>query len=191
MEPMVDRKLLNLLGMKILVSLTAVLAISAGVSSCSKVDIHNPPVVQARDPAPADSTLHDRATPGIAITAAVPTTPAVQQAPRIQSPHGRVVEIDRLLSLPLTGTQADADQRITLRAERDALTGGMHRTVVAQQTAPQRHEPVRNPQQIVVAGDSRQHDLPRLEQMTPGERKRYLEAVRAHNTQTVIVDRRY
>ena len=28
-----------------------------------------------------------------------------------------------LLSAPLTGTKADADQRVTLRAERDVLTG--------------------------------------------------------------------
>jgi hypothetical protein len=53
-------------------------------------------------------------------TPADSTTPLVQQQ---QQAANRIVEIDRLLSAPVTGDPADADRRIALRAERAALTG--------------------------------------------------------------------
>ena len=45
---------------------------------------------------------------------------ATIQAPA-QSQTDRIVEIDRMLSAPLTGSPADADRRSALRAERNAL----------------------------------------------------------------------
>lgn len=109
----------------------------------------------------------------------------VQQSP--QSSTDRIVEIDRLLSAPLTGTQQDADMRATLRAERDALTG---RSRVTRQNVapvmPVHSQPAGN-QHIVVAPDARNTNLNYLEQMTPTERKRHLEEIRALRTRTVVV----
>jgi hypothetical protein len=107
----------------------------------------------------------------------------------VKSATDRIVEIDRLLSAPLTGTQQDADMRATLRAERDALTG--HSRVARQNVAPvmpTHHEPAAN-QHIVVAQDAQNTNLNYLEQMTPTERKHHLEEIRALNTRshTVIV----
>jgi hypothetical protein len=130
---------------------------SLAICGCSKVDIQNPPLV----------------------------TDAVQQP--LKSNTDRIVEIDRLLSLPLTGTQQDADMRATLRAERDALTG--HSRVARQNVAPVSptyHQPPSN-QHIVVAQDAQNRNLNYLEQMTPSERKRHLEEIRAVNTRTHTV----
>jgi len=105
----------------------------------------------------------------------------------VKSSTDRIVEIDRLLSAPLTGTQQDADMRATLRAERDALTG--HSRVARQNVAPvlpTYHEPAAN-QHIVVAQDAQNSNLNYLEQMTPSERKRHLEEIRAVNTRTHTV----
>src|ERR1043166_4689069 len=77
------------------------------ICSCSKVDIQNPPLMTQ-------------------------DVPVMQEAPK--SPTDRIVEIDRLLSAPLTGTQQDADMRAPLRADRDALTG--HSRVARQNVAP-------------------------------------------------------
>jgi hypothetical protein len=131
------------------------------ICGCSKVDIQNPPLMTQNVPVP------------------------VQQSP--QSSTDRIVEIDRLLSAPLTGTKQDADQRATLRAERDALTGQsrMVRQNVAQ-VAPPTRERAGN-QQIVVAPDARNTNLNYLEQMTPTERKHHLEEIRALNTRTHTV----
>jgi hypothetical protein len=130
------------------------------ICSCSKVDIQNPPLMTQ-------------------------DVPVMQEAPK--SPTDRIVEIDRLLSAPLTGTQQDADMRATLRAERDALTG--HSRVARQNVAPvlpTYHEPAAN-QHIVVAQDAQNRNLNYLEQMTPSERKRHLEEIRAVNTRTHTV----
>ena len=109
----------------------------------------------------------------------------MQEAPK--SSTDRIVEIDRLLSAPLTGTQQDADMRATLRAERDALTGRSR--VATQRTtyvAPPVHQTTNN-QPIVVAPDARNTNLNYLEQMTPTERKHHLEEIRAINTRTHTV----
>jgi hypothetical protein len=138
------------------------LLISAlAICGCSKVDVQNPPLITQNVPVP------------------------VQQSP--QSSTDRIVEIDRLLSAPLTGTQQDADQRATLRAERDALTGQsrMVRQNVAQVALPTRERA--GNQQIVVAPDARNTNLNYLEQMTPTERKHHLEEIRALRTRTVVV----
>jgi hypothetical protein len=131
---------------------------SLAICSCSKVDINNPPLDNSE---------------------------AVQQP--VKSSTDRIVEIDRLLSAPLTGTQQDADMRATLRAERDALTG--HSRVARQNVAPvlpTYHEPAAN-QHIVVAQDAQNRNLNYLEQMTPTERKHHLEEIRALNTRTHTV----
>src|ERR1700680_4674010 len=83
-------------------SLLSALALSA----CSKVDVQ---------PAANNVTL----SPVIS----APSAPYAQQQSSQSAGQDRLVEIDRLLSAPLTGSKADADQRVTLRAERDVLTG--------------------------------------------------------------------
>ncbi|MFZ1218602.1 MAG: hypothetical protein WAO00_04875 [Chthoniobacterales bacterium] len=128
------------------------------LGACSKVEIQNPPLMTQEVPVPVQ-----------------------------QSSTDRIVEIDRLLSAPLTGTQQDADMRATLRAERDALTG--HSRVTRQNVAPvlpTYREPAGN-QHIVVAQDAQNRNLNYLEQMTPSERKRHLEEIRALNTRTHTV----
>ena len=135
---------------------------SLAICGCSKVDIQNPPLMAQEMPDPS------------------------QHQP-VKSSTDRIVEIDRLLSAPLTGTQQDADMRATLRAERDALTG--HSRVVRQNVAPVMptyHAPAAN-QHIVVAQDAQNRNLNYLEQMTPSERKRHLEEIRAINTRTHTV----
>ena len=47
----------------------------------------------------------------------------VQNAPGPQNTIDRIVEIDRLLAAPLTGTPEDSDRRAVLRAERATLAG--------------------------------------------------------------------
>ena len=112
----------------------------------------------------------------------------------------RVVEIDRLLSAPLTGTPEDSDRRASLRAERVGLTGVADPAqLMRSQPAVARvaNEPPRNTS-IVVAHDSRgnhePHRLSGVEAMTPSERKRYYEELRLRNTRVVVpvvVDGRY
>jgi hypothetical protein len=128
------------------------------ICGCSKVDIQNPPLMTQDVSVPVQ-----------------------------QSSTDRIVEIDRLLSVPLTGTQQDADLRATLRAERDALTG--HSRMARQNVipvVPPSHQATGN-QHIVVAQDARNTDLNYLEQMTPTERKHHLEEIRALRTRTVVV----
>ena len=115
---------------------------SLAICGCSKVEIQNPPLLTQDIPQPVQ-----------------------QQVPK--SSTDRIVEIDRLLSAPLSGTQQDADMRATLRAERDALTG--HSRIARQNVSPvlpMHHEPAGN-QHIVVAPDAQNRNLNYLEQMTP------------------------
>ena len=87
-------------------------------SSCSKTDQTTsrdvqpvallaaatiPPTNHAPDPAPVTALV------------AAPNRPTAAE---------RLVEIDRLLARPLTGTPESADERTLLRAERAALIGG-------------------------------------------------------------------
>ena len=123
----------------------------------------------------------------------------------------RVVEIDRLLALPLTGTPEESDRRTALRAERAALVAsgqvpyelrnsmlGTHNVnpavnnTVTQRSAngnvvnyaaqTHRTEP------ITVAPNSQSTNLSFIEQMTPAERERYYKTIKVHNTQRVEVD---
>lgn len=113
-------------------------------------------------------------------------------APASQSAAQRIVEIDRLLSAPLTGEPGDADQRVTLRAERAALANPYAQTVARNQSASI-HERASAPRQnnnIVIAHDSQGnhdgHRLSNLEAMTPAERERYYRELRIKNPRVVV-----
>lgn len=128
------------------------------------------------------------------------------------SPADRLVEIDRLLAAPLTGRPEESDQRVLLRAEREALvTSGQ----VAFQRAPRSSAissqnpqsnnggttlvsangdvinyapPVPQNNRIVGAPNSQASNLPFLEQMTPTEREHYYKQLRLENRGRVQVD---
>src|ERR1043166_1744408 len=121
----------------------------------------------------------------------------------------RVVEIDRLLALPLTGTPEESDRRTALRAERAALVASgqvpyeLRGPLVATRNPA---VPVNNAQRsangnvvnyaqpqthaapIVVAPNSQSSNLSYLEQMTPTEREHYYKNLKLQNTQRVEVD---
>jgi hypothetical protein len=124
-----------------------------------------------------------------------------------QQAANRIVEIDRLLSAPVTGDPADADRRIALRAERAALTGNPNPAVFAGPRVVAATPPATNSVQlpngdvvnyagsqassgsrgIVVAPNSQTRSLSFLEQMTPSERERYYRDLRLRNTQTIDI----
>jgi hypothetical protein len=126
----------------------------------------------------------------------------------------RVVEIDRLLALPLTGTSEESDRRTALRAERAALVASgqvpyelrgplvaSHNAAVpANNTVTQRSangnvvnyaQPQTHTAPLTVAPNSQSTNLSYLEQMTPAERERYYKTIRLQNTQRVEVDVRH
>jgi hypothetical protein len=125
---------------------------------------------------------------------------------RRQSPADRVVEIDRLLAVPLTGRPEESDRRAALRAEREALVASGQvpyqlarpRTVsappnntvtrVADGNVVNYAAPATRTAPITVAPNSQSTNLSFLEQMTPTERERYYKTIRLHNTQRVEVD---
>jgi hypothetical protein len=112
--------------------------------------------------------------------------------PAPQSAAQRIVEIDRLLSAPLTGQPGDADQRVTLRAERAALANPYAQPVARTQLAPllERVSGSRQNNNIVVARDSQGNHEPNrlstLEAMTPTERERYYRELRIKNPRPVV-----
>jgi hypothetical protein len=147
---------------------TVLLLAALALSACSKVDVQ---------PSSNNFTL----SPGI-------SAPYAQQQ-SWQSRQDRLIEIDRLLSAPLTGSKADADQRVTLRAERDVLTGRAH-MIAGRNPEPVVASRINGPQQVpqvVVARDSRAENgnLSFLEQMTPTERERYFKSRRIENPNPV------
>lgn len=103
----------------------------------------------------------------------------------------RIVEIDRLLSAPLTGRADDSDRRATLRAERAALVGGSYARAV-DQSVVRRDQPAASRQNtnIVVArdsqGDHNPHHMSALEAMTPTERKHYYRELRILNPNPIV-----
>jgi hypothetical protein len=126
-----------------------------------------------------------------------------------QSAADRVVEIDRLLAVPLTGRPEESDRRAALRAEREALVASGQ--VPYQLTSQARNRSVSTPpnntvtriadgnivhyaapttrtEPITVAPNSQSTNLSFLEQMTPAERERYYKAIRLQNTQRLEVD---
>lgn len=106
----------------------------------------------------------------------------------------RIVEIDRALSVPLTGTPEDADRRATLRAERAALTGGSHAPLprVAAGAPAYRDQLQTRNTAIVVAHDSHGDHQPgrmsKLEAMTPTERQRYYHELAVKNGAVLYVN---
>jgi hypothetical protein len=120
----------------------------------------------------------------------------------------RLVEIDRLLALPLTGKSEESDRRMALRAEREALiTSGQvpyrmspqspnrvatppNNTVTRTANGNVVHyaAPVTRTEPIMVAPNSQATNLSFLEQMTPTEREHYYKTIKLQNTQRVEVD---
>ncbi len=104
-----------------------------------------------------------------------------------QSTAQRIVEIDRLLSTPLTGQPGDSDRRASLRAERAALANPYGQTVATTHSAPIYQQPVipRQNNNVVVAPNSQANRLSSLEAMTPTERERYYRELRIKNPRPV------
>jgi hypothetical protein len=170
------------------------LLIAAGCSK-SEVQVMSPPSSQPPQPIPPTISAQN-----------------LKADPKTVSPADRLVEIDRLLAAPLTGRPEESDQRVLLRAEREALvTSGQ----VAAQRAPRssailsQNPPSNNggttvvsangdvinyapppPQnnRIIGAPNSQASDLPFLEQMTPTEREHYFKYLRLENRGRVQVD---
>lgn len=121
----------------------------------------------------------------------------------------RVVEIDRLLAVPLTGTPEESDRRAALRAEREALVAsGQVPYQLASQNRPRNVPmppnntvtrttngnvvhyvaPTTRTEPITVAPNSQATNLSFIEQMTPTEREHYYKTIKTHNTQRLEVD---
>ncbi len=137
------------------------------------------------------------------------TVATIQSA--AQSQTNRIVEINRMLSAPLTGSPEDADRRSALRAERNALMASGNHSMQTdhagqQATGSQSGQPgneIASPDvvnyappppsnsQIVVAADSQGESgyLPFLEGMTPSERLHYFQALRLQNSQNINITR--
>lgn len=153
---------------------------------CSKSD-----KATSRDAQPAPSLVAASLAPApapVATPMAMPNRPTAAE---------RIVEIDRVLARPLTGTPESADERTLLRAERAALIkSGQVPSQPGNQTPgqPVQSSPVPLPQgsttdapsgQIVVAQTS---SLPFLEQMTPSERDHYFQELWLQNGSFVDVN---
>jgi hypothetical protein len=158
----------------------------------------------------------------VQVTATAPPPPPLvtafsNVAPMQQRVAERLVEIDRLLAMPVTGKSEDSDRRSLLRAERAALVDSgqvsyrMHsqlatndnRTVqpnppLATVTKREANGDIVNyaPSttqngRTVVAPNSQTSNLSFLEQMTPTERARYYKAMSLQNTDRTRVDVHY
>lgn len=132
----------------------------------------------------------------------------IAQSDRRPSAADRVVEIDRLLAVPLTGRPEESDRRAALRAEREALVASgqvpyqlartrnvsapPNNTVtrIADGNVVHYAAPTTRTAPIIVAPNSPSANLSFLEQMTPSERERYYKTIRLQNTQRIEVDAR-
>jgi hypothetical protein len=156
---------------------------------CSKSDS-----ATSRDVKPASSvaaTIPAPAPASIATAIATPNPPTAAE---------RIVEIDRLLARPLTGTPESADERTLLRAERAALiSSGQFPSQSGSQapgdpvqsnTAPmEQHSATDAPGgQMVIASNSQASSLPFLEQLTPTERDHYFQELWLQNGSFVEVN---
>jgi len=143
------------------------------------------------------------------LAATVPAPAAIPVAPPThQTAAERMVEIDRLLATPLTGTPQQADERALLRAERAALISSGQVPYVFGNQAPDRSGPATMSQYaadgdsvdqthapadsqgggIVIAPNSQASSLPFLEQMTPSERDHYFEELWLQNSSVIDVN---
>ena len=129
--------------------------------------------------------------------AVVPVTAPAAATRRPTAPE-RLVEIDRLLARPLTGTPEQADERTLLRAERAALISSGQIPSQSGNQVPA-HPVESNPApmgqhsitdapsgQIVIATSS--SSLPFLEQMTPTERDHYFQELWLQNGSFIDVN---
>jgi hypothetical protein len=133
----------------------------------------------------------------------------IAQNDQRQTAVDRVIEIDRLLAMPLTGRPEESDRRVALRAEREALVAsgqvpyqlasqGRNRNVstppnntvtrIADGNVVHYAAPTTRTKPIIVAPISSSANLSFIEQMTPSERERYYKTIRLQNTQRVEVD---
>ena len=150
------------------ISAIGLAAILTQIAGCSKVDV---------------TLERPRQTESAPVLLAQDTS-----APASQSAAQRIVEIDRLLSAPLTGQPGDSDQRAILRAERAALADPYGQTVARIQS-PRIREQSSAPRQnnnVVIAPNSQDHNISSLEAMTPTERERYYRELRIKNPRPVV-----
>jgi hypothetical protein len=176
----------------------------AQITGCSKVRIELDK--------PRQTETGSAPSPTEVAPAALPSSP-ITSAPVRQGPAERIVEIDRLLSAPLTGTPEESDQRAVLRAERAALADSYPEAVVRNQSVGMRDQASRSQdvtvrqglnrdivnygpagppqsQNIIVAPDSQgdhdPHHMSALEAMTPTERARYFRYLRLTNPNPIV-----
>jgi hypothetical protein len=128
--------------------------------------------------------------------ARAPIAPA-SEAPKPPTAVERLVEIDRLLARPLTGTPESAAERNLLRAERAALvSSGQVRSQSASEapvqtnSAPMEQHSASDASahQMVIATNSQATSLPFLEQLTPTERDHYFQELWLQNGSFVEVN---
>lgn len=136
-----------------------------------------------------------------------PIVVATASEPR-KTAADRVVEIDQLLAVPLTGKPEESDRRAALRAERAALVASgqvpyhlanlnrpgnvpmpPNNTVTRATNGNVVHyvAPTTRTEPVTVAPNSQATSLSFIEQMTPTERERYYKTIKAQNTQSVEV----
>lgn len=148
----------------------------------------------------SDTTTSRDVEPASLVAASIPAPAPVPISTPIATPNRptaaeRLVEIDRLLARPLTGTPESADERTLLRAERVALISSGQVPPQSSDPAPAQSSPAPVVQhsstgapngQIVIATSS--SSLPFLEQMTPSEREHYFQELWLQNGSFVDVN---
>lgn len=168
------------------IRLTLLLCAIAFTFGCSKSDT---PVSREIEPASLiAATIPAPARAPIAPASATPKPPTAAE---------RLVEIDRLLARPLTGTPESADERELLRAERAALvsSGQVPSQSGSQAPVQLNSTPMEQPsaadasgRQMVIATNSQATSLPFLEQLTPTERDHYFQELFLQNGSFVEVN---
>lgn len=157
----------------------------------------------------SDKTTSRAVQPTPLLAATIPAPIATQVAmPNRPTAAERLVEIDRLLARPLTGSPEQADERTLLRAERAALISSGQVPYEFGNQAPGRPSPATMLQhsadddsvdhahatansqsgEIVIATNSQASSLPFLEQMTPTERDHYFEELWLQNSSVIDVN---
>jgi hypothetical protein len=153
----------------------------------------------------SDSTTSRDIEPASLIAATIPAPAPASSAPAIAAPKPptaaeRIVQIERLLARPLTGTPESAEERTLLRAERAALISSGQVPFQSGSEAPG-EPPQSNPAamaqhsagaasggQIVIATNSQATSLPFLEQLTPTERDHYFQELWLQNGNFIEVN---
>src|SRR5947208_13132086 len=92
----------------------AFLAVAVNLAGCSKAVVTIPEMATVQPMPPAPVTA-------VSVPAITALAPAAAAPAPMQSQSERIAEIDRILSTSLTGSPADADRRLALRAERRSL----------------------------------------------------------------------